>query len=89
MGTGAGCFPEGAMVYTEKGPRDIATIRRGDKVLSASDDGKMIYSEVRRQQEHKVKNTVQTYGTLHISLNLRIQFHFLEADKQRIRNDCF
>lgn len=46
MGTGAGCFPEGAMVYTEKGPRDITTIRIGDKVLSASDDGKMIYSEV-------------------------------------------
>lgn len=46
VGTGAGCFPEGAMVYTEKGPRDIATIQRGDKVLSASDDGKMIYSEV-------------------------------------------
>ncbi|XP_035458215.1 desert hedgehog protein B [Spodoptera frugiperda] len=46
VGTGAGCFPEGAMVYTEKGPRDITTIRIGDKVLSASDDGKMIYSEV-------------------------------------------
>ncbi|KAH9640477.1 hypothetical protein HF086_018143 [Spodoptera exigua] len=45
-GTGAGCFPGGAMVYTEKGPRDISTIQIGDKVLSASDDGKMVYSEV-------------------------------------------
>lgn len=52
VGTGAGCFPEGAMVYTEKGPRDIATIRRGDKVLSASDDGKTVYSEVGRQHEY-------------------------------------
>lgn len=47
VGTGAGCFPEGSIVYTEKGPRDIATLQKGDKVLAAADDGKMVYSEVR------------------------------------------
>ncbi|CAG4993469.1 unnamed protein product [Parnassius apollo] len=46
VGTGAGCFPSGAMVYTEKGPRDIDTLKKGDKVLAADDNGKMIYSEV-------------------------------------------
>lgn len=46
MGTGAGCFPSGALVYTESGPRDIDSLRKGDRVLAAADDGKMIYSEV-------------------------------------------
>lgn len=47
VGTGAGCFPSGAVVYTEKGPLDIDSLKKGDKVLAAADDGKMIYSEVR------------------------------------------
>lgn len=46
MGTGAGCFPSGSMVYMEQGPRDIDTIQKGDMVLAAGDDGKLIYSEV-------------------------------------------
>ncbi|XP_013139051.1 PREDICTED: desert hedgehog protein B, partial [Papilio polytes] len=46
VGTGAGCFPSGAIVYTESGPRDIDSLKKGDRVLAAADDGKMIYSEV-------------------------------------------
>ncbi|XP_049870430.1 indian hedgehog protein [Pectinophora gossypiella] len=46
MGTGAGCFPSGAVVRTEEGPRDIATLRPGDRVLAADENGKLIYSEV-------------------------------------------
>ncbi|XP_028175457.1 sonic hedgehog protein [Ostrinia furnacalis] len=46
VGTGAGCFPSGAVVHTETGPKDIAALRKGDRVLAADDDGKMIYSEV-------------------------------------------
>ncbi|XP_023933828.2 tiggy-winkle hedgehog protein [Bicyclus anynana] len=46
VGTGAGCFPSGSVVHTEEGPRDIATLKKGDRVLGADDDGKMVYSEV-------------------------------------------
>lgn len=46
MGTGAGCFPSGSIVHTEEGPRDIAALKKGDRVLAADDDGKMVYSEV-------------------------------------------
>lgn len=46
VGTGAGCFPSGAMVHTEEGPRDIATVKKGDRVLASDDTGKLIYSEV-------------------------------------------
>lgn len=46
VGTGAGCFPAGSIVHTENGPRDIASIQKGDRVLAADDNGKMIYSEV-------------------------------------------
>lgn len=46
VGTGAGCFPSGSVVHTLTGPRDIATLRKGDRVLAADDTGKMIYSEV-------------------------------------------
>lgn len=46
VGTGAGCFPSGAKVYTERGPRDIDTVQKGDMVLAAGDDGKLIYSQV-------------------------------------------
>lgn len=46
VGTGAGCFPSGSIVHTEQGPRDIAALKRGDRVLAADDDGKMVYSEV-------------------------------------------
>lgn len=46
MGTGAGCFPSGSIVHTQNGPRDIASLKKGDKVLAADDDGKMVYSEV-------------------------------------------
>lgn len=47
VGTGAGCFPSGAMVHTEAGPRDISTLQLGDRILAADDSGKTIYSEVR------------------------------------------
>lgn len=46
MGTGAGCFPGGSVVHTEKGPKDIAALQKGDKVLAADDNGMMIYSKV-------------------------------------------
>ncbi|KAL4716650.1 hypothetical protein ACJJTC_008285 [Scirpophaga incertulas] len=46
VGTGAGCFPSGAVVHTEHGPRDISTIKKGDKVLASDDTGKLMYSEV-------------------------------------------
>ncbi|KAJ2951941.1 hypothetical protein O0L34_g4194 [Tuta absoluta] len=46
VGTGAGCFPSGAMVHTEQGPRDIASLQVGDRVLAADDTGKLVYSEV-------------------------------------------
>ncbi|KAI5637442.1 hedgehog amino-terminal signaling domain-containing protein [Phthorimaea operculella] len=46
VGTGAGCFPSGAMVHTEEGPKDIATLQVGDRVLAADDTGKLVYSEV-------------------------------------------
>lgn len=46
VGTGAGCFPSGSMVYTRDGPQNIATIKIGDSVLAAGNDGKLIYSEV-------------------------------------------
>lgn len=46
VGTGAGCFPSGSIVHTEEGPRDIAALKKGDRVLAADDDGKMVYSEV-------------------------------------------
>ncbi|XP_034829797.1 indian hedgehog protein [Maniola hyperantus] len=46
VGTGAGCFPSGSIVQTEEGPRDIAALKKGDRVLAAADDGKMVYSEV-------------------------------------------
>ncbi|XP_045446792.1 tiggy-winkle hedgehog protein [Melitaea cinxia] len=46
VGTGAGCFPSGSIVHTQNGPRDIASLKKGDKVLAADDDGKMVYSEV-------------------------------------------
>ncbi|XP_050667649.1 indian hedgehog protein [Leptidea sinapis] len=46
VGTGAGCFPAGAIVHTEDGPRDIETLKKGDRVLAADDDGKTVYSEV-------------------------------------------
>lgn len=46
VGTGAGCFPSGAMVHTENGTRDIALVQKGDRVLAADDTGKLVYSEV-------------------------------------------
>ncbi|XP_047510406.1 indian hedgehog B protein [Pieris napi] len=46
VGTGAGCFPSGAMVHTEAGPRDISTLQLGERILAADDSGKAIYSEV-------------------------------------------
>ncbi|XP_028036375.1 tiggy-winkle hedgehog protein [Bombyx mandarina] len=46
VGTGAGCFPGGSVVHTEKGPKDIAALQKGDKVLAADDNGMMIYSKV-------------------------------------------
>ncbi|XP_041970932.1 indian hedgehog protein [Aricia agestis] len=46
VGTGAGCFPSGAMVYTPHGPRPIDRVVSGDTVLAAADDGKMTYTEV-------------------------------------------
>ncbi|XP_031767188.1 indian hedgehog protein [Galleria mellonella] len=46
VGTGAGCFPSGSVVYTTNGTRDISAIQKGDRVLAADDDGKLIYSEV-------------------------------------------
>ncbi|XP_013190159.2 indian hedgehog protein [Amyelois transitella] len=46
VGTGAGCFPSGSLVYTKNGTRDIASVAKGDWVLAADSDGKLIYSEV-------------------------------------------
>jgi hypothetical protein len=46
VGTGAGCFPSGAMVHTENGLRDISTITKGDRVLASDETGKLTYSEV-------------------------------------------
>ncbi|CAK1546156.1 unnamed protein product [Leptosia nina] len=46
VGTGAGCFPSGAIVHTEAGPKDISTLQLGDRVLAADDTGKAVYSEV-------------------------------------------
>ncbi|CAH2239768.1 tiggy-winkle hedgehog protein [Pararge aegeria] len=46
VGTGAGCFPSGSIVHTVDGPRDIAFLRKGDRVLASDAVGKMVYSEV-------------------------------------------
>ncbi|XP_032513118.2 tiggy-winkle hedgehog protein [Danaus plexippus] len=46
VGTGAGCFPSGSLVHTEKGPKNIDSLQKGDRVLAADNDGKLVFSEV-------------------------------------------
>ncbi|CAG9559687.1 unnamed protein product [Danaus chrysippus] len=46
VGTGAGCFPSGSLVHTETGPKNIDSLQKGDRVLAADNDGKLVYSEV-------------------------------------------